>query len=94
LRNRPEFAKQELTELAITHFEGWTKESFDTPIAVAYVGGTLIGTPKNHKQDCREVAVAPVLSLNYISSARRIADRQMILAGYRLADLLWRVVGD
>ena len=38
------------------------------------------------------VAAAPVLPAGYVASAGRIANR-MILAGYRLADLLTRVVG-
>jgi hypothetical protein len=37
------------------------------------------------------VSAASVLSAGYIVSASRIADRQIILAGYRLADLLKRV---
>jgi hypothetical protein len=32
------------------------------------------------------VAAAPVLPVGYVVSASRIADRRMILAGYRLAD--------
>jgi hypothetical protein len=34
------------------------------------------------------VAATPVLPVGYVVSASRIADRRMILAGYRLADLL------
>jgi hypothetical protein len=44
-------------------------------------------------QDCTMVAAAPVLPPGYVVSASRIADRRMILAGYRLTDLLTRVVG-
>jgi S1/P1 nuclease len=94
LRTRQEFAKPALTELATTDFEGWAKESFEAAIAVAYRGGTLTGAPKNLKQDCREVAAAPTLTLDYIATARRVADRRMILAGYRLADSLIRVIGN
>jgi hypothetical protein len=56
------------------------------------MGGTLTGAPENHKPDCREVAAAPVLTLDYIATARRVADRRMVLAGYRLADVLRQVV--
>ncbi len=35
---------------------------------------------------------APVLPVGYVAIARGIADRRVILAGYRLADLLTRVV--
>jgi hypothetical protein len=43
-------------------------------------------------KDCAMIAAAPVLSVGYVVSASRIADRRMILAGYRLADLLTRVL--
>jgi hypothetical protein len=43
--------------------------------------------------DCRNVQAAPVLPVGYVVSASRIADRRMILAGYRLADLLTRLLG-
>jgi hypothetical protein len=42
--------------------------------------------------DCMMVAAAPVLPAGYVVSASRIADRRMMLAGYRLADLLRRVL--
>jgi hypothetical protein len=42
--------------------------------------------------DCTMVTAAPVLPVGYVVSASRIADRRMILAGYRLADLLTWVV--
>ena len=38
--------------------------------------------------DCAMVAAAPALPAGYFVSASRIADRRMILAEYRLADLL------
>jgi hypothetical protein len=37
--------------------------------------------------DCAMVAAAPVLPVGYLS-ASRIADRRVILAGYRLVDLM------
>ena len=49
------------------------------------------GIPKVGSMDCTMLAVAPVLAAGYVVSASRIADRRMILAGYRLADLLTRV---
>jgi hypothetical protein len=42
--------------------------------------------------DCTMVAAAPVLPPGYVVSASRIADRRLILTGYRLANLLRRVV--
>jgi hypothetical protein len=37
---------------------------------------------------------APVLPAGYVVNASRIVDRRMMLAGYRLADLLARVMGN
>jgi hypothetical protein len=94
LRTRPEFAKPQLTELSTTDFEGWAKEGFQGAIAVAYQGGTLTGAPKHHNQDCRDVAGAPALTLGYIATARRVADRRVVLTGYRLADLVRQVLSN
>ena len=38
------------------------------------------------------VAATPVLPVGYMVSGSRIANRRMILAGYRLAALLTRVI--
>jgi hypothetical protein len=48
----------------------------------------LHGTPKGKRKDCRGVADAAVLPNGYDVVAKKIADRRMMLAGYRLADLL------
>jgi hypothetical protein len=92
LRNREDFAKAPLTELATTEFEGWADESFQAAIAVASQGGTLKAAPKLYNQDC-DLAAAAVLPLDYIATARRVADRRITLTGNRLADLLTWVVG-
>jgi hypothetical protein len=60
---------------------------------IAYRNGEVIGSPRGGNKECTTVAAAPVLPGGYVVSARRISDRRMILAGYRLADLLTRVVG-
>ena len=90
LRNRQEFQRSQLTELASTDFESWAKESFEIATKIAYRNGGRIGIPKGGNMDCAMVAAAPVLPAGYVVSASRIADRRMILAGYRLADLLTR----
>ena len=91
LRNRQEFQRSQLTELAITDFESWAKESFEIATKIAYRNGGRIGSPRSGNRDCTMVAEAPVLPVGYVVSASRIADRRMILAGYRLADLLIRL---
>jgi S1/P1 Nuclease len=92
LRNRQECQRSRLTELANTGFESWAKESFEIATKIAYRNGGRIGIPKGEKLDCTMVAAAPVLPVGYVVSASRIADRRMILAGYRLADLLTRIL--
>jgi S1/P1 Nuclease len=94
LQNRQEFQRRQLTELANTDFKSWAKESFEIATMIAYRNGGLIGSARGGNKDCTTVAAAPVLPVGYVVSARRIADRRMILAGYRLADLLTRVVGN
>jgi hypothetical protein len=94
LRNRQEFQRSQLTELASTDFESWAKESFEIAMKIAYRNNGRIGIPKVGALDCTMVAAAPMLPAGYVVSASRIADRRLILAGYRLADLLTRVMGN
>ena len=94
LRNRQEFQRGQLTELGNTGFESWAKESFEIATKIAYRNGGRIGIPKGENKDCTTVAAAPVLPVGYVVNASRIADRRMILAGYRLADLLTRLLAN
>src|SRR5215831_16053326 len=91
LRNRQEFQRSQLTELASTDFESWAKESFEIATKIAYQNGRLIGAPKAGNRDCTTLTTAPVLPMGYVINASRIADRRIILTGYRLAGLLMRV---
>ena len=93
LRNRQEFHRSQLTELASTGFESWAKESFEIATKIAYRNGGQIGIPKGGSMDCTMVAAAPVLPVGYLSIAKRIVDRRMILTGYR-ADLLTPLFGN
>jgi S1/P1 Nuclease len=91
LRDPQEFQRNQLTELASTGFESWAKESFEIATKIAYRNGGLSGTPRGGNKDCVMVAAAPVLPAGYVINASRIADRRIMLAGYRLADLLTRL---
>jgi S1/P1 Nuclease len=91
LRTRQEFQRSQLTELANTDFESWAKESFEIATKIAYLNNGRIGIPKAGAMDCTMVAAASVLPAGYVVNASRIADRRMILAGYRLADMLTRL---
>src|SRR5262249_2591525 len=92
LRSRQEFQWSQLTELASTGFESWAKESFEIATKIAYQNGGQIGVPKDGNKDCRTVTAAPLLSVGYVSIAKHLADGRMILVGYRLADLLARII--
>jgi len=70
----------------------WAKKSYEVATKIAYRNGERIGIPKAGSMDCTMVAAAPVLPVGYVVSASRIADRRIVLAGYRLADLLTRVL--
>jgi DNA topoisomerase IA len=88
LRSRQEFQRSQLTEVASARFELWAKESFEIAAKIAYRNGGLIGSPRSGNKDCATVAVAPVLPVGYVIRARRIDDRRMILAGYRLVKFM------
>ena len=93
LRNRQEFRRNQLTELANTGFESWAKESFEIATKITYRNGGQLGIPRGGNKDCRDVQAAPVLPVGYVGSASRIADRRIMLAGYRVADLPTRLLG-
>ena len=88
MRNRPSFAKSQLTEPQNANADVWAKESFQIMTRIAYRNGGRIASPRGGNKDCTTVKAAPVLPVGYVVSARRIADRRMILARYRLVDLL------
>jgi len=92
LRSRQEFQRSQLTELASTDFGSWAKESFEIAVKIANRNGQPIGIPKAGAMDCAMVAAAPVLPAGYVVNASRITDRRIMLAGYRLAELITRIV--
>jgi hypothetical protein len=94
LRNRQEFQRSQLTELGNTAIESWAKESYEIATKITYRNGGRVGSPKGGNKDCREVQEALVFPPGYVINASRIADRRIVLAGYRLADLLTRLATD
>jgi hypothetical protein len=70
------------------------KESFEIAMKIAYRIGERIGTSKAGGYGLHDGGYGPVLPVGYVVMASRIADRRMILLGYRLANLLTRVVGN
>jgi S1/P1 Nuclease len=81
LRNRQEFQRSQLTELVSTGFDSWAKESFELATKIAYRNDGPIGIPRGGNMDCTMVTAAPVLPVDYVVSASRIADRRMTLGG-------------
>lgn len=61
-------------------FEVWIGESFRLSIVHAYRKGDVKGSPS--------LGAAPVLPADYLTANRPIAEKQLVLAGLRLADLL------
>jgi hypothetical protein len=81
LRLRPNHARAQLAELSQPQFELWaTQESFTLAKEQAYRNGTLRGS--------RDKNNGVVLPADYASVAKPIGERRIVLAGYRLADVL------
>jgi len=81
LRLQPDHARAQLPELAETRFEGWARqESFRVAKEQAYHNGQLRGS-----KDQQNGEVFPV---DYIATVKPLAERRIVLAGYRLADVL------
>jgi hypothetical protein len=59
-------------------YESWAKGSYEIATTIAYRNSGRIGVP--------------VLPMGYVVSASRIADRRIMLVGYRLADLMTRML--
>lgn len=84
LRLRPEHARQQLPELTETRFEHWARqESFTLAKEQAYRNGQLKGSTDKDQGE--------VLPADYIPTVKPLAERRIVLAGYRLADVLQQV---
>jgi len=81
LRLQRDLQRSELPELSNSQIESWAKqESHSIAIQQAYRNGQFIGS-----QDKTNGAVLPS---DYVATVKPIAERRLVLAGYRLADLL------
>jgi len=76
----PRHPRLTLRELAEPHFEAWAQESFKLAISTAYRKGKIQGgADKDH---------GIPLPRGYRAAARHVAERRLVLSGYRLADFL------
>jgi hypothetical protein len=73
-------------------FETWAKESFEIATKIPYQNVMAAGTRKRKLNDCGEIDAA-LMPAGYAKTVGRIADRRIMLAGYRLTDTLKRLVG-
>lgn len=81
LRNRPDLAKDKLHELKDEKFERWVAtESFKLVKDVVYRHGKLVGGS--------EPADAVVLPDDYSHTVKPVAERRIVLSGYRIASVM------
>ena len=81
LRSKRTHARTQLPELTETRFEGWARqESFTVAKEHAYRNGQLRGSKDQQNGE--------VLPTDYITTVKPLAERRIVLAGYRLADVL------
>jgi hypothetical protein len=79
LIGRPDMARNTFPQLGNTAVDQWVQESFDLAKTVAYHNGDIQGGDQDDGE---------LLPDDYPSTAKSVAERQAVLAGYRLADLL------
>ncbi len=78
---RDNFAEQ----LAVPSFNDWAVATYTTAIDQAYRKGTLKGsTSKND---------GAVLPSDYTDKAKDVAERQIVLSGYRISDAMVDLFG-
>ncbi len=81
LRLRPDFARKKLAELSEKKFDVWvTVESNRFGREVAYRNGALKSGP--------DKTAGVELPADYLTGAKAVAERRLVLASYRLAEVL------
>ncbi len=80
LTARPEFTKKKLKELQEPSFDKWAAESFQLAKEAVYRNGRLRGSSKRND--------APVLPADYPKTVQPLAERRLLLAGFRIAQVL------
>ena len=84
LRLQSDHARAQIPELRETRFEEWAKqESFSLAKDQTYHNGQLRGSTDKDQGE--------VLPADYIPTVKPLAERRIVLAGYRLADVLTQI---
>jgi hypothetical protein len=89
LHPQKDFAEQ----LAVTDFEAWAKASFEQAKKDTYWGGKLAYLTRE-EQNKDKLRPVPAVPEGYMDRAKADAETDVALAGYRLANLLNRALGD
>jgi hypothetical protein len=82
---RQDLSRSSFAQLTKKDFNEWAQESFVLAKLVAYRKGTLKGS--KDKNDGK------LLPEDYLDQCQPVAQRQVVLAGYRLADFLVKTLG-
>jgi hypothetical protein len=83
---RPEFSRDKLTKSTDLNPRHWAEnESFELAKKVVYDNGNLSFAPSPES--------AVPLSTEYGAAAKQVAERQIVLSGYRIAELMNRIFG-
>ncbi len=80
LRNRSDFKRVALRELHIHDIEEWALKSFAVAREKAYLSGQLEGGTSKEE--------GALLPAGYPKTSKAVAERQLVLACYRMSDLL------
>lgn len=89
LRADPQFSRQQLSDqLRQKDFGGWARESHDLAVKYVYLDGKLKAATAPREGRSVPSDAVPGVPSGYIPQAERVAFRQVVLAGYRTADLL------
>jgi hypothetical protein len=89
LRADPNLSRQRLKDLlAVKDFAAWARESHGLAVKYAYLNGALKAATAPHGAPTDPSAQVPGLPGGYLQQAEHVAFHQVVLAGYRTADLL------
>lgn len=92
LTDKPEFSREKLKkQLAVTGYADWAKESVALAESSVYLDGKLKGA-KAGKDAEQAGEPVPPLPEGYKARAEQVAERQIVVGGYRLGDSLNRSI--
>lgn len=89
LEKDPKYSREAMKDqIAKTDPKDWAKESYDLALSVVYQNAHLEGASKELLHEDMKKADLPPLPVGYVEKGVALAQRRIMLAGHRLADLL------